>query len=383
MYDVKKKKKILLTMVLVFIIILAMILTFFLTREKNYSIEYTVDNFKITESYDRELKRYHFKMEKDDESYETISTHKYVGKKNLIERIDVFEEEEEKEHCIYPHSAKLELYPQCSKDDQKIDIALLESDNSDFYERPKVKRQQSTYKNISLNATNGLKFLIWAHKGYISLSGEKAKGDTYGDSGPTFLQNESYYNKLSYQLDEYVLTPNYDQEYSFDTLFIFNFKKGSLTEWKLDFEISYNSYYLGDYEGKIYLFDRKNEVEYALNPKKKKMEIVTKDKMGKVYLEDWKDVSVTKLSSKEYTFEKKENYIYKIQDDKLVLQYYGSKEKIVVSKQPISSIVAQRGEKVYYLVKDKLYEYSPKYGEVLLLTYSEWAFNSLNAIYIY
>ncbi len=375
-----KKKQIF--MIFAIILIVALII-FFFTRVKNYTTEYDIDDFHIKESFDKELGSYHLELTNGERHFDIVSKNKYVRKKKLIENIALYENEETNEFCIYPKSSKVEIYPLCSKNGKLTDIALLESDTTEFYERPEVKTETGAYKNVKSNATNGRKFLVWAHKGYYSLTGEKLMDNSKEDLSPIFLKNESYYNKLAYQSDEYVLTPDYDREFAFDKFYVFNFKKGSLTEWKLDFEISYNSYYLGDIDGIIYMFDRKNEIEYALNPKKKRVEIVSKDKMGKVFLNDWKEVSTTKLSNTEYSFEKKENYIYSIKDNKLVLQFNGTNDYITVSNKKPDKIVSQKDDRIYYLIKDELYEYSLKYGEVHLLTYSEWTFNSLNSIYIY
>ena len=366
-----------------FLILIITITIFYFTRVKNYSIEYVVNGFNVKETFDKESSTYGFIITEKDQQYDFLISTKHIRTKKLLNEIAIYEDEDTAERCIYPKSSKIEIYPLCKKDDKYMDLSLLESDLSNFYVRPEIETENGSYKNIKVNTTNGLKFLVWAHKGYYSITKEKLLDNSKKDLSPMFLSNESYYNKLSYQLNEYVLTPDYDQEYSFDKFYIFNFKKGSLTEWKLDREISYNSYYLGDMDGLIYMFDRKSETEYAINPKKKTIEIVSKDKVGKVYLQDWKEVSTTKLSNTEYLFDKKQNYTYSVEDDRLTLKLSNSSEYITITTHKPDKIISQKDDKLYYLIEDRLYEYSLKYGEVLLLTYSEWAFNSLNSIYIY
>ncbi len=366
-----------------FLILIITITIFYFTRVKNYSIEYVVNGFNVKETFDKESSTYGFIITEKDQQYDFLISTKHIRTKKLLNEIAIYEDEDTAERCIYPKSSKIEIYPLCKKDDKYMDLSLLESDLSSFYVRPEIETENGSYKNIKVNTTNGLKFLVWAHKGYYSITKEKLLDNSKKDLSPMFLSNESYYNKLSYQLNEYVLTPDYDQEYSFDKFYIFNFKKGSLTEWKLDREISYNSYYLGDMDGLIYMFDRKSETEYAINPKKKTIEIVSKDKVGKVYLQDWKEVSTTKLSNTEYLFDKKQNYTYSVEDDILTLKLSNSSEYITITTHKPDKIISQKDDKLYYLIEDRLYEYSLKYGEVLLLTYSEWAFNSLNSIYIY
>lgn len=377
----KKKYKILLTIIV--LIILLPIIFFFMTRPKNYTKEYERKEYKIKETYSKELQVYQFTIEKDDLKFETVSLNKYLNKKELIDSVEYFENEDKKEYCVLPKSAKLDFTPLCMKDSALVDISLLESETDEFYTRPSVDTEKGTYKNIESNSTRNLKFLVWAQKGYYSLDKDKFTKPEKKDLSPMFLEKESYYNKLAYQVDEFIITPNYDQEYSFDTLFVFNFKKGSLATWKLEEEISYNSYYLGDIDGLVYLFDRKNEKEYSIDPKRRKIEIVTKDGNGQVYLDEWKEISTTKLAATDYHFEKKQAFIYYRSENGLSLKYYGSKESVLISKKKIDKILSIKGDRVYYLVKDKLYEYTPQYGEIHLLTYSEWAFNNMNSVFIY
>lgn len=380
----KKKKLILLFLSLVLIGGLLIFLVLFLNRPKNYTIEYNLDGFDIKESYDVELGYYHFIVLKDNKKFESAIINKWIGKKNLIDAISLYENGEENEVCILLKSRKLKFYPVCSKDESLIDLGLLKSDVEDFFTRDEIELEDRTYKNISIKTFNEKKFLVWAHKGYYGISSEKfMKSNSKDNVNIEFLKNESYYNKLAYHMNEFVITPNYDEEHSFKTFYIFNFLSGSLTKWDLDIEISYNSYYLGDYNNKIYMFDRKNGVEYSIDPKKKIVEKITEDGIGKAYLDGWKEVSITKLSSNDYFFSKKQVFNYSLDEKGLILKYANSKIPILVSMKKPDKIVSQKNDEIYYLVGDKLYMYSLKSGEILLLSFSEWEFNNMNSVFIY
>ena len=131
------------------------------------------------------------------------------------------------------------------------------------------------------------------------------------------------------------------------------------------------------------MFDRKNGVEYSIDPKKKIVEKITEDGIGKAYLDGWKEVSITKLSSNDYFFSKKQVFNYSLDEKGLILKYANSKIPILVSMKKPDKIVSQKNDEIYYLVGDKLYMYSLKSGEILLLSFSEWEFNNMNSVFIY
>lgn len=376
------KKKILAIVGVALVIIITVILLIVFGSKKDYTRTYEIDSYKIEEVYNEELGAYFFHIRTEDNEYDTAITSTKVGK-GLIKDVDLYEDEDLEESCILPNGEKLEFTPICIKGRDYVDFSFIEGDTEDFYKRDKTKKNTNTYKNIEVYRTNNLRFLIWAHKGYLKLSDSTLKNSSKVDVDLTFLEKDSYYNNLAYKADNYVITPNYDASHTFSTLYIFNFISGEAEKWDIDYDISFNSYYLGDMDGKIYLFDRKERVEYLIDPRKKRIEVISEHEMGQVYLGEWKSVSTTKLASKDYTFEKRYTHEYSITKDGLIMKHYGSKVKTLISDFEATKIIGQDGDRVYYLVDDSLYEYSPKYGETLLLTYSEWSFNNMNSVFVY
>ncbi len=369
----KKKYKF---MISALVVCLLFVLTIFLfTRPKSYEKSYKVSDYEITETFDKKNNYYKFSLKQDGTKYEIVTLSKYMGKK-LIDDVKVLEDEEKGEKCILFKSGKLSTYPQCKNGEGLIDYDLTSIKDDDFYKRDELELIESKHDNAKFLRPLDMKFLVWDNKGYIYV-------DEKGEKEIHFLENESYYNNHSIQVGKYVLTPNYDEDYVFSSFYIIDMEKGKLTSWKLDEEISRNFYYLGVYDEKLYLVDRKNRKEFSLYPKRKKMELVSIDDEGIVWNNDWEKVSLTKLVSENYYFNNEKAFNYSIENDKLYLQLIDSKKSMLVSDKEITKFITMSGNKAFYLVKDKLYSYSTLYGEQLLAEYSEWNFNNINSIFIY
>lgn len=340
---------------------------------KDYNIVYERNGLQVEELFHKQIKAYELKIIKDDVSYEFGLQHKYVNKKYLVDNVKIYEAEEGVS-CVLPEG-KLEFYPICYDGEKFIDYELTQI-NDDFYKRTKSNNNPNQFKNIDVTNSDKEKYLIWANKGYYFLSQKENKE-------LMFLSNDFYYNNLSYKMDEYVITPNYDEEYNFSSFNVINMKKGKSTIWAFDEKISYNSYFLGDRNGFIYLFDRKEKKEYAINPQKKKIEIVSKNGIGKIWNDEWEEVSTVKMASNDYVFNEAKLYNFKVLNGKLLVNGLNMKNEILVSKKKVDKIIDANKDSVYYLVNDEVYRFSFKTGEELVIKYSEFKFNNTNALYVF
>ena len=89
---------------------------------------------------------------------------------------------------------------------------------------------------------------------------------------------------LATKINEYILIPDYEQEYSFNRIYIINTENNKVDKWKLKYEISFDSYLLGINDKSVFILDKKNKREYELVPHKKKMRIVaTKNRQAVMY----------------------------------------------------------------------------------------------------
>ena len=180
-----------------------------------------------------------------------------------------------------------------------------------------------------------------------------------------------------YQTKDYLLVPDYNNDYQFSKINLIAFKNAKVSEIKLRYDLYFDSYFLGDYKNKVYLYDNKNELEYYIDLKKKDI-YKTDYKInndGK-----WESVTNQKLKNNKLSFTNTKYYNYTLKDNKL----YGTfKKDYLVTNKDVSKIVKVDNLDIYYISKDTLYYFNPLYGEKPLLKYSEWEFNNTNMIFIY
>lgn len=338
---------------------------------RNYEEEYRIDNYKITESFDKDMKMYTFKIKTGNDVYYQATKHNYISRKEFISNI--IPRQNKKTSCLIFETKKFKLLPVCKKNGEDISYTLVDN----IPGKTKFKTTKRTYKNIKINTLLNKKIYIWNHTGYHYLNDKQ-------DEEVNFLDSESYYNEYTFKSDNYLITPDLSQKYEFDTLYVVNMKNGKLTKVKLDKTISYNFYYLGTHKNLIYIVDKKNKDEYKVDIRKKTVTSV-KDKYdnGMIWDDKWKNISITKLVNDTYKFTDEKVFNYTLDKDKLYYDFYKVDNKIKASDKKIDKIISSDGDEVLYLVKNTLYLFSPEYGEVKILTFNELEFNSNNQVFIY
>lgn len=347
-------------------ILLVLFITFLIIIFKPYSYTkiYNIDEFKITEEYNKRLKYYKYVIEKDNKLYSYIIDSKYYNKRNLINDITYINIENEE--CILPKSNKLLFYPLCSKDNEIYTYNL--SNIKDLYSYKEIKELNDEYNKIRINYLNNKKYLIYNYKGFYLLDNKKE----------IKLFNKDIYNlELIYEFNNNLIVPDYNNNYYFNKLFIINMINGKISELKLDTNISFNSVFLGDYKNDIYLLDKKEEKEYKINIKKKKVletdfTILNNNKLIKTNFRNIVNNSLVFNKDTIYNYEIIDNYLYQIIDN----------INIKLSNKKVNKIIKNDNDTVYYLVEDNLYMYNNINGEILLLTNFEWNFNNTNMIFI-
>lgn len=370
---IKKKRS--LAGILFIILILVIIIIFnLLKKEKTYEIEYKIDGFTIIEKYDEKNNSYEFDTVSGDYEFSiTILNPKKISKKQ-IDKVDSLKKDETT--CIFMSSKNLKTYPICQNDKNKIAYSNSGLYDENFFKIENFKITKGEYKNIEINTLRNKKIAIWNNYGFTLLNENK-------NFDINFLKNELYFDTMSYRVDNYIIVPNYDSKYSFNEIFIIDLKKGKLKKWDLEIDINFDFYYQGALNGKIYLVDKKSKKQYSLDPKKRKIELITdSDGNGKIWNEKWITISMIKLVNNEYLFESESLYDYFLDKKTLYLKFKNN-SKIKISNFNIDKIVYSDGYDVYYLAGDELYSYNPFNGEVLMLKYSEWNFNDKNPIYIF
>ena len=372
-YTIKKEIKILLFFIFILLLI-NQISTIF--QSKSYSIEYKIDKYNISENFDKDTDSYFYRIKYNSVEYEFVSNKKYVKEKKLIEDINEYNDGEYT--CLVIKSDYIKTNPLCSKKELLIDFHLipLEMKYKINNKIEQLKQINEKYQNYTIY-NNDNDILIWNYKGFNFLKDKKIHSIEIFDK-------DIYDVPIIAKIGNYILIPDYEQNYSFDNFYIISLKDKKATKWSIKYEISFDSYILGTNENSIYLVDRQNKIEYEIVPHKQKMRIVgTEKKKGIIYENgSFNKISLNKLISSDYTFKLKKKYNYFLVENKLYLSYLDSKNKTLISDNLVTNIISSNEDEVFYLVEDTLYKYDLKYGETKVLKYSEWEFNHINKIII-
>ncbi len=359
---------------IVIILILFIIFIIFYNAPKNYEIKYKIDDFTIIETYNKEQKYYNFNIENKNYKFNFIKEIKYSPKRKLITNLKITKED--KYFCILPIIEKENIYPLCYDDKKLVSFSLI--DNEKIQKLYPTNNEETLKKYKDLNIYNfDQTFIIWTYKGFEIINKDEQK------YLPIFDQ-DVYNINLATIVNDYLIMPNYEEKYKFDTMYVINLKNGKKDTWKLDNEINFDSYILGSKDKSVYLFDRKEKIEYELVPHKKKMRKVTKNSIGKIFDLKWQEISTTKLATKDYQFNFFLKYEYKYENNKIYFKNVDNNNYTEATKKLDSAkFIYQKNDTLYYLVKDILYSFSPYTGVKRLMQYFEWNFNNNNMIFIY
>ncbi len=353
-----------------FVIIVAFIgFIFFLFSAKNYVQEYTLNDIKIKESYDKNSKSYYFLLEYHNINLDYLIEEDYKLNRKLISDIEVFKDNDN--FCLIP-KGKIEFKPLCYQDKNIISFNLVNDalkknlSKSIFSSKKKI----SEYKGIEIYNKN-FNYLIWNYNGFYYL----AKNET---KNIEILKKEIYSPKLIGYTKDYLIIPDYNEDYTFKKLYTINFKNGNLKTLNLDYEIYFDSYFPGYLKNKAYLIDNKEARMYEIDAKKNKASKIK----SKLWQENsWENVSIKTLINTKEKFIYKSNYNYTFDNNIIYLNYKNKNLRHIISDN-VTSIVKIDNQDIFYLKKDSLYHFNEQTGEELLLKYFEWNFNYENIIYL-
>ncbi len=349
-------------LILVILFIIYVVVTF---RSQDYNLEYQVNHLNIKEVYTKNDKYYTFYVSKDSFTYPFKIQSKYLRKRKLINDIEVIAKQEEE--CLLPKSDYLTFDYLCRNNQEFYEGYLSENLNITF---KKIAKLDKTFQNIKINYLNNKVYLLYNYKGFYYLNGKQFLNIK--------LFNKDVYNiNLIYQLANYLVVPNYNEEHYFSSFYVLNMQDGKYKEIESDYEIYFDSIFLGDYKNKIYLLDKKMKKEYTIDIKKEKIQEVDLQ-----VLENKKMVTKTfnEIVSNNLVFYPKNVNNYELINN--ILYKKIDNIKIKLSNKEVSKIIKNDEDTVYYLVNEDLYMYNNDWGEVLLLSNFEWNFNDNNMIFL-
>lgn len=344
--------------IIIIIIILFIIFNYIYFRKASYKLEYQINDFNIVEEYNKEMKAYFFTITKKDKEYNLVSLSNYTTKRRLINEIEV------EDSCLNFKTTNINLYSICNNEDEYYLKNINDSDNF---------TKESSYENIEIDSLENNTYLLWNYHDFIYINKEKEKKFS--------LFSKDIYNiNLIYQYNNLLLIPDYEQDYIYNKIYTINTDKAQKNTINLRFEIYFDSYFLGDYKEKVYIYDLKNNQEYYIDMKEEKLyktesEILVNNK--------WQKISSQTFKNDKPTFEQYLPVSYILENNKLYIKVYNSDNLILASSREIKQIVKIDNLDVYYISEDTLYKHNPIDGEKALLRYSEWNFNYKNMVFIF
>lgn len=352
------KKHLLLIIVLLF---LFMIFIYFYIRTSEYELEYSISDFNIVERYDKNKKAYYFSVIYDNKHYELTSLDKYTNKRKLINNIEVIENE--KNTCLKFDTNDISLYSICSNDEGYY---VANIDKHDEFS------SKDTYENINIDTLDDENYLLWNYHDFIYLNNETQE--------KIKLFSKDIYNiSLVYTFDNYLLIPDYEQNYEFDKMYLINTDRIKIEEIDLRFSVYFDSYFLGNDENKVYLYDLKENQEFYIDINKKE---IYKNKNELLINGHWENVSSQTFQKEKPTFTKDEQVSIYLENNSIYMKIPDGTMDLKLTDRNVSELIKVDGLNVYYISEGVLYKYNPYDGEKALLQYSEWNFNTKNMVFI-
>ena len=326
-------------------------------KSHSYEMSYTIGDVKVIEKYDNKDKYYTFNIKYLDIDTNIFSLASYNKSRHLIKDINVTNVNNN--ICLDFSTKGIALYPICHNN---------EGYYTKYIDNDTIFKEQDSYNNVLIDNLNNYTYLLWNYNGFMYIN-NKSKYNI------DLFKKDTYNLNLFYQYNNYMLIPDYNQEWTFDRLYMININNGKTNSFKMRFPVYFDSYFLGNQNDNVYIFDRKEEQEYYFDIKKDDI-----FKVGnKVLINNkWENVSKQKLKNKEVLFVNDKVFDYYLKDD--VLYATGD---LKITNRKIDSLVKVDGLNAFYLSDGILYMFNPLKGEKSVLKYSEWEFNSNNMIFIY
>lgn len=404
-------------------IILLLIIFFIKMISKGHLIEYTVTtnkkSFKIQEEYypksKTEIATYHITIQTKYGKFYYNIPKAFQKKRKIVRRIEYYKNKEYE--CMLPIFSNNQILTDvlCRKENnyynytdiegeyQKLDqfVKNIDEYSSTIFQdklEPKDKKEKLViYKNINLLLD---KIIIENYKGIDIVSKNSIQTNK--------LFKKDVYKKEIHDLNgKYYVTANYNQKYEFHEILKVDITTNKVKVISFDQAISLDSYIQGSVNGRSYLLDRTNKIQYEIDPKRNTVFVFgNKDKGIQIYNQNkWENITAHEASENNiyFNYYRKKNknnekidqfggentgyvYFYK----KLGNTYYvyrsllghETKKQFIFQTNDINRIV-YKDNRVYYIDDNYLKMYSDSTGNKTLIKNDEFRFNENLKFYIY
>ena len=152
-----KKQRRRLIAILIFLFLLIGIL-WLIFRRKDFTIKYHIDDYTVTENYNKEQNYYLIDLEKEGADYHTILPNVNFFAKKIIYHIE--EITEGSETCLQIHSNKSKFSPLCCDENQQISIHLTSDAMKSHFTIETLTPRNEPYEQIHIINTHYHNFYI-------------------------------------------------------------------------------------------------------------------------------------------------------------------------------------------------------------------------------
>lgn len=325
------------------------------SRPRDYEYKYELNDIQILEKYTKNNNLYTFEFTKGSIIYKYAINAEYMDKRGLVTKVAI------KDKCLSVKS-KIDNYSICKDENNNYETSFVDEINPDKYTK--------TVSNIKIYDLKDYKYYIWNYKSLLSFDKEDTKEIT-------LYKDDLYSLDLSTKYQNYLVLPDYDSEHYFKKFYLINSKNDAVKEVNLNKKIYFDSYFLGDYHNRLYLYDLDREKEYRINLKTGKVE---KNSYEILVNNKWEKTSNIKLNKKNQYFIYDTDFNYILEDH--TLYYETPVSRLKMTNLNVDRIIEVFDNKVFFLSEDTIYYADIYTGISKVMQYSEWNFNNKN-IYIF
>ena len=213
----------------------------------------------------------------------------------------------------------------------------------------------------------------------------------------SLFNKDVYKQSLGQFVDKYYVIPDYDSEHEFSKIEVVNFVNLDTTTISFNNKISFDSYIQGVVDGKIYLFDKDDAVQYEIDPANESVVRLSNNEI-KYYDGEWKTMTVAEAKAEkkfitnnvDYADEQYIKidkvgqddgyyYLYKKNGNKYDVYRMNSKDHTgLIYLFTTNNINYMRyiGDYVYFIDDDLVKVYNDRFGVKKLVEYTELNFNN-------
>lgn len=362
--------------------------------DKGHNINYNIGNYNIKEIYTSNDNNYYFKIKSDKLSINFQIKENYNKSEKIIKKLHYKKIDDYK--CLFPLFKENRQLTDimCLKDNIIYYANTLNNKNIQNYFKKKgyknkykdkakqisITNTQSIYKE---NITKNTYIAIETYKGLKLFNGKETEVKIF--------ENDVYKKPISIFTDKYYLVADYNSEYTFNKMHLVNIINGEKITIRSYDDISFDSYIMGEVDGKIYMFDKENNKQYEIDLEEKMINHIGNKNNIKYYNGKWTTITLSEAKSeKKFTsfkeiegyekVDKVNNYYYFYKKDNNTYKIYradknNKKLKTYLFDTTDITNITYINDNIYYKNQNTLILYS-KNTSKKLITEKEIEFNN-------